>query len=164
MGKAPANPEKGKQLTESKESQSALIVEQPQKLEGLIETINLLGNISERMGEDKSGDMGGGGGKGKGAKAAKGASPRDQAIKSIPTEKVIKKQLAKHIEKEVKSLRKEVRKAARKAAKSGNAHAINELYARIRRLNSLLASLMEASYEVVKRLFIRVFIDKQPIL
>ena len=74
------------------------------------------------------------------------------------------KQLARHIEKEVKTLRRKVRRAARRASKPGNAHKLNELYAQIRQLNALLANLFEASYEVVKRLFVRVFIDKQTIL
>jgi|TARA_B100001971_G_C18213186_1_gene552094 hypothetical protein len=165
MGTASASPEKGKQLTESKETSRALIVEQPQKLEGLIETINLLGNISERMGEDKSGDMGGGGGSKKVSKSsASGTSPRNQAIKNMPVEKVVRNELAKHIEKEVKALRKQVRHATRRISRPGNAHKLNELYSKIRRLNTLLANIVEASYDVVKRLFIRVFIDKQPIL
>lgn len=165
MGIAPADPEKGKQLTESKETSGALIVEQPQKLENLIDTINLLGNISERMGEDKSSDMGRGGTSKKDNKSdTGGSSTRSQAIKNIPTEKIVRKELAKHIEKEVKVLRKQVRLATGRISKPGNAHKLNELYSRIRRLNTLLANMFEASYDVVKRLFIRVFIDKQPIL
>jgi len=77
---------------------------------------------------------------------------------------VIRKELAKHIENEVKTLRKQVRHATRRISKPGNAHKLNELYSRIRRLNTLLANMFEASYDVVKRLFVRVFIDKQPIL
>ncbi|MBU2213431.1 hypothetical protein KKC44_06055 [Patescibacteria group bacterium] len=165
MGTNPS-PEKGKSLSQSTEHQSALIVEQPHKLEGLLETITLLDKISERSGEDRSGDLGGAGAGAvaAGAQAQAGQSARDQAIANLPKELVLRKQLARHIEKEVKTLRKEVRRATRRVSKPGAAHNLNDLYARIRRLNSLLATILEASYEVVKRLFIRVFIDKQPIL
>ena len=40
----------------------------------------------------------------------------------------------------------------------------NKFNKRIRRLNSLIAEILEASYEVLKRLFIRVFIDKQSVI
>jgi len=165
MGTNPS-PEKGKSLSQSPEHQSALVVEQPHKLEGLLETITLLDKISERVGEDRSGDLGGAGvgPAGTGATAQAEQSVRDQAIANLPAELVIRKQLAKHIEKEVKTLRKEVRSATRRVSKPGAAHNLNDLYARIRRLNSLLATILEASYDVVKRIFIRVFIDKQPIL
>jgi len=158
-------PEQGISNPEA-QSSKALIVEQPHKLEGLLETISLLDSISERVGEDKSGDMGDGGGStGKRDDgSAGGQSARDLAIANLADEKVLRKQLAQHIEREVKTLSKQVHRAAKRISKPGNAHKLNELYARIRRLNSLLSSLVEASYDVVKRLFIRVFIDKQPIL
>ncbi|MBU0767043.1 hypothetical protein KKF55_04685 [Patescibacteria group bacterium] len=126
----------------------------------------LLDKISDRMGEDRSGDLGGAGAgpAGTGATAQAGQSARDQAIAAIPAERLIRKQIAKHIEKEVKTLRKEVRRATHRASRPGTAHHLNDLYARIRRLNSLLATMLGASYDVAKRLFIRVFIDKQPIL
>ncbi|MCF7844811.1 MAG: hypothetical protein K9M03_03215 [Kiritimatiellales bacterium] len=164
MGTIPS-PEKGILNSESKEHQSALVVEQPHKLEGLLDTIMLLDKISDRVGEDRSGDLGGAGAvaTGTGATTQTGQSARDQAIAAIPAETMIRKQLAKHIEKEVKTLRKEVRNATRRVSKPGSAHHLNDLYARIRRLNSLLATILEASYDVVKRLFVRVFIDKQPI-
>lgn len=144
--------------------QKALVVTQPQKLEGLLETINLLNTVSERIGEDKSGDLGGGSGGG----SQKGdddnqQSARDKAIANLPSATVMHKELESHIQKEVKKLRKEVKKANVKTGKPGSAYKVNELYARMRRLNGVLAELLHASIEVIQRLYIRIFIDKQPV-
>jgi len=160
-----ATPDKGEEHMEAKELSQALIVEQPPKLEYLLETLATIDKFSESIGEDRSKDLGASGGT-SGVKGASGTgtSVRDQAIANIPSEPQMRKQLAKYIEKEVKVLRRKVRKSARRAAKPGAAHALNELYAQVRRLNALLSNLLELSYEIVKRLFIRVFIDKQPIL
>jgi uncharacterized protein (DUF2344 family) len=81
----------------------------------------------------------------------------------LPSTDKMQKTLKKEIRKEVKSLRKEVRRITR-TTKPGKAYKLNSLYARIRRLNAMIAELAEASYEVLKRLFVRVFIDKQTIL
>ena len=75
----------------------------------------------------------------------------------------MQKQLEQHIRSEVKKLRKQARTIAR-IGKPGAAYHLNNLYARIHHLNALLAAILEASYDVLKRLFIRVFIDRQPIL
>ena len=93
---------------------------------------------------------------------AKQMSPRDQAIAAIPTPPLMQAQLEKHIRTEVEKLHKEARRIA--LSKPGAAHHLNELYARIHKLNKLLSDLFEASVEVLKRVFIRVFIDRQPIL
>lgn len=90
-------------------------------------------------------------------------SARDQAIAAIPQPAVIQRELATHIRMEVKQLRKQALTVAR-MSKPGAAYKLNQLYARIHRLNGLLGDLFEASYEALKRMFIRVFIDKQPIL
>ncbi|MFA7681412.1 MAG: hypothetical protein WCX61_00075 [Candidatus Peribacteraceae bacterium] len=160
--------EKGLHNQESSlEMHGTLVVQQPKKLEGLLETLSLLDRISERVSEDRSSDLGSAGGgatTGATAQGQQGTSARDQAIAAIPDERIMRAQLAKHIEKEVQLLQKDIRRAARRAARPGAAYKLNELYARIRRLNSLLANLLEASYDVLKRLFIRVFIDNQPVL
>ena len=90
-------------------------------------------------------------------------SARQQAIAHLPAPQVMQKELEKHITTEVKKLRKEAMKIAR-LSRPGAAHRLNLLYARIRSLNSLLSELLQASYEVIQRFFIRVFIDKQQIL
>jgi hypothetical protein len=149
--------------TESKEGAN-LVVAQPEKFEGLLETISLMDKVSERMGEDKSGDMGGGGGATGSKKGDDGTtSTRAQAIAAMPDTPQIRKELGNYIQKEIKVLRKQVRRKAFRAAKPGSAHQLNDLYSKIRRLNSLLAELMDTSVDILKRLFIRVFIDKQSI-
>ncbi|MDP7069365.1 MAG: hypothetical protein QF815_02455 [Candidatus Peribacteraceae bacterium] len=161
MASSPS-PEKGNQQTESTETKN-LVVTQPDKFQGLLETITLMDKVSESMGEDKSGDLGGGGTGGGSAQGDQSQSARAQAIANIPDTPEMREELAKYIQKEIKVLRKQVRKKTFKMSKPGAAHSRNELYSQIRRLNSLLAELIEASVEVLKRLFIRVFVDKQSI-
>lgn len=157
--------EKGSDSLEALEAQSTLVVRQPDKLEGLLDTISLLESVSERVGEDRSGDMGSAGtGGAQQDDSSTAQSDRAKAIANLAPEPELRKQLVEHIEKEVKVLRKEVRKKARRMSKPGSAYQLNEMYAQIRRLNTLLSHLLEASFDVVKRLFIRVFIDKQSIL
>lgn len=163
MPSGAANPEKQALQTESTEK-IHLVVAQPEKFEGLLETISLMDKVSERMGEDRSGDLGGGGGgqtSGKGDDD--GTSTRAQAIAALPDTPQMRKELGQYIQKEIKDLRKQVRRKAFRASKPGSAHRLNELYSKIRRLNSLLAELLDTSVDVIKRLFIRVFIDKQSI-
>jgi hypothetical protein len=157
-----ANPDKQALHTESVDNKN-LIVTQPEKFDGLLETISLMDKVSESMGEDKSGDMGGGGGTSSGKGDDGTASTRAQAIANLPDTAEMRKELGKYIQKEIKVLRKQVRRKAFTAARPGSAHKLNEIYGKIRRLNSLLSELMETSVEVLKRLFIRVFIDKQSI-
>lgn len=149
---------------ESSESQN-LVVAQPDKFQGLLETISLMDKVSERLGEDRSGDLGGGGGgQASGQQGDQGQqSARAKAIAMLPDEPEMRRQLENYIHKEVKKLRKEIRKKTFRISKKGSAHQLNELYAKMRRLNALLAELMEASLEVLKRFCIRVFIDKQSI-
>ena len=95
--------------------------------------------------------------------ASQGMSWRDQAIANLPVPVVMQQKLHKHIEEEIKELRKQASKIT-DLRKPGAANHFNQLHAKIHRLNSLLAGLFEASIDVIKRIFIRVFIDKQPIL
>ena len=157
-------PEHGGLASSTPEQHSALVVEQPKKLEGLLEMIDTLNSISERLGEDRSGDMGSAGGGATQQGGTTGTSQRDQAIANLPVPAAMRQELKKHIEKEVRTLQREIRRAARRIAKPGAAYHQNMLYARIRRLNALLASILETSIEVVQRLFIRVFIDKQQVI
>ena len=156
-------------LSSTKSIESArLIVRQPGKLQeltNLLETFeNLNARVSERTGEDRSGDLGGAGaGATGGTQGTQGTSTRDQAIQNIPAAAVLQQQLAQHIKKETRKLEKLARSVARSTA-PGSAHKLNALYAKIRRLNALIHEILEASIEVLKRLFIRVFIDQQPIL
>lgn len=162
-----SSPEKGPSTIKSVET-SKLIVRQPAKLAELgklLETFdNLSARVSERQGEDVSGDLGGGGTGGTaGTKGDGGISPRDLAIERIPPFEIVRKKLEGHIHGEVRKLEKQARRLSR-ASQPGSAYKLNDIYSRIRRLNALLYQMLEASVEMLKRFFIRVFIDQQPIL
>lgn len=147
-------------------NQQALIVSQPKKLEGLLDTINLLNTVSERIGEDRSGDLGGGGGGSTGGQQGDddaAQSQRDQAIANLPAPVAMQTKLKTHIEKEIKTVRKNIKKAEGNVVRPGSAYKLNELYARIRRLEGIMRELLEASVEVIERLYIRIFIDKQSV-
>lgn len=159
---APSFPEKTNIAVPIQE-QHALIVVQPEKLGNLLDAIeNLAGSqetLSERTGENV----------GSGATPATTwtmtqtvQSSRDHAIANLPPQKTIQKALHTHINTEVRKLRREASRLT--ASSPGTAHRINQIYANIRRLNKLLGELIHASYETLKHFFIRVFIDKQPIL
>lgn len=149
--------------------QASANVSQPQKLphlEGMMELLSEIDRISEKTGEDRSGDWSGtspGAGAVARSSGQTGMSPRDIAIAGIPAPAAMVKQLEAHVLSEVKELRKEIRTVT-KLKSPGGAYRLNELYTKLRRLHALLAELLEASYDVLKRLFIKVFIDKQPIL
>lgn len=156
-------------LSSAKSIETArLIVRQPGKLQeltNLLETFeNLNARVSERTGEDRSGDLGGAGtGAAGGQQGTQGVSARDLAIQNIPAVDIMQKKLAQHIHQEAQKLETLARTVSRSPA-PGSAHKLNELYAKIRRLHALIYDILEASIEVLKRLFIRVFIDQQPIL
>jgi hypothetical protein len=145
-----------------------LIVRQPGKLQeltNLLETFeNLNARVSERTSEDRSSDLGSAGaGATAGQQGQQGTSARDLAIKNLPAAAMMQQQLARHIQKETRKLERLARKVSRSSA-PGSAHKLNELYAKIRRMNALIHDILEASLEVLKRFFVRVFIDNQPIL
>ena len=159
--------EKPKLMTKGLEKSAAVL--QPRKmqpeLQPFVDQLLLeVGNISETMQEDRSGDLGasGGGTQAQGAQQT-AQSRRAQLIANPPAPAVIQQELKKHIAKEIKQLSRKAKTLAR-ANHPGAAFSLNEIYAKIRRLNSLLAEILEASYDVLKRLFIKVFVDNQPIL
>lgn len=155
------NKETGSDTPESTEAKH-LVVTQPDKFQGLLETISLMDKVSERLGEDHSGDMGGGGSAQGSNQGDDGTtSARAAAIATIPDAPEMRKSLGAYIQKEIKILRKEARKETFRSSKPGSAHHINDLYSKIRRLNTLFVELMETSVDALKRLFIKVFVDKQ---
>ena len=160
------SPEKNRGASESV-NRPQLVVAQPDRYQSLLDTIALIDKVTETMGEDRSGDMGGSGSGGAMTTSQNGTaavSARAQALANLPETPEMRKQLKSYIHNEVRKLRQEARHSILRAAKPGAAHRINALYAKIRKLNSLLSELMEASYEVLKRVFVRVFIDKQSVI
>ncbi|OGJ54905.1 hypothetical protein A3D11_03020 [Candidatus Peribacteria bacterium RIFCSPHIGHO2_02_FULL_49_16] len=139
---------------------------QQAKLEQLLTAINSITLPSETVSEDISSDLGSGNSSQVSQSKTDDAQKfinREEAIAHIPSQELMQMQLKKHIEKEVKELRREAHHLVI-SRKPGAADKLNKLYARIRNLNGLLAQLLISSYEMVKRFFIKVFIDKQPIL
>ncbi len=98
-----------------------------------------------------------------GSQSGQSMSVRDQAIANLPAPKLMQKQLEEHIKAEIKTLRKQAKTIAR-INQPGGAYKLNQLYTRIHHLNALLGELFSSSVEVLKRLFIRVFVDKQTVL
>jgi len=157
-----ASPEKVKLSEHGGKSPDYLVVRQPPEVADLFKTLDTISKIAESVSQDRSGDLTAG--SASAAQTGKNPSAREQAIADLPEEPVMREQLALHIENEIRTLRKQVSKSTKRISRPGNAHKLNELYARIRRLNALLSNLIKASYEVIRRLAIRVFVDKQPIL
>jgi hypothetical protein len=155
-----ASVEKGSSASPERSERPLIAVAQPKKLEGLLDTINLLNTVSERIG-DKASENWSGGATGQQASAAQGQTWRDEAIANLPATPAMQRELRTHIEKEIATLQKEVHAIARRAAKPGAGYKLTKLYARIRRLNGILQELLESSVDVVKRLYIRIFVDKQ---
>ena len=137
---------------------------QPGKAEGLAMLVAEINELpSETTGEDRSGDWSGQTGTAMATTGgAQQTTARDQAIANLPAQTQMQKRLEAHIRAEVKELRKQTRLIVR-SRKPGSAYALAQLYAKIRHLNALLADLLEASYDVLKRLFVKVFVDKQAI-
>lgn len=159
-----AAPENGTKTPGTPEVNAPVL--QPAKAEGiesLLDQIDAM-RIGEKTGEDKSGDWSGSGG---GAVATQdgstAASPRDQALKNLPSQQVMQREIAKHISMEMRQLRRTARRITR-IGRAGQAFELAKIYSRMRQLSGLLQQLWESSYDVVRRIFIRIFIDKQSVL
>ena len=142
------------------------VVFQPQKLKEVVDIIDLMGNVASRVREDKSGDLGGGGSGGaqQGAgTGATGTSARDEAIAKAPPIPVMQKKLIVHLEHEVKTLERKARKLSNTKT-PGGAYLLNELYKKIRSLTALIARILHASSDLIRRFYISVFIDRQPLV
>jgi len=164
------NAEPGGELHISSQHESInatqLVVHQPPKLQSLLTLLSDLERISEVLREESARDLGSSGGTGssiKGSAAGAGVSLRDQAIRSLPSTEAMRHKLTKHLQHEVRELEKRASRLAR-SGKKGSAFLLNELYAKIRRIQSLIAELVEAAADVVRRLYIRLFIDHQQLV
>lgn len=157
-------PERANSL-EAGSNKGTLIVTQPKHLENILAAIAEVDRVSEKQGDASSGDWGGtGGGQGQQGDDGKSAAAiaREEAIARIPEPMVMQSALKQHIEQEVKTLRRQAQRLT-KSSRPGAAFELSQMYAKIRRLNGMILELFDASIDVLKRLFIRVFIDKQSI-
>lgn len=143
--------------------QPNLIVAQPEKLGSLLDAIESLTGPREAPTEHQ-GENGSSGSLPSvtDTTAPAAQSSRDHAIANLPPQENMQKALRTHINAEVRKLRQEASRLT--TSRPGTAYRINQIYANIRRLNKLLLELFHASYETLKHFFIRVFIDRQPIL
>jgi|GEM_PF-412182 len=141
------------------------VVYQPPKLTQIVEIIDLMGTVATRVREDNAGDWTGASGSQSGASSGTGddTSTRDQAIAKAPSIPVMQKQLIKHLEQEMKTIKKQVRLVSSSKAR-GSAYLLNELYKKLRRMSELVSQILGASAEVIKRFYVSVFIDHQPMV
>lgn len=163
---AAATPERGLDTQKSPETvvqpSKALQLEQ---VEGLSEFVDQINQIKEHASDTAGEQWSSGSGSQKAVATAgqqQAVSARDLAIANLPSPKAMQRELEKHIKEEVKNLRKQAKTVTR-LGQPGGAHRLTLFYRQIRHLNSLLSAIWDTSVDVVKRLFIRVFIDKQSI-
>lgn len=141
------------------------IVFQPQKLKDVMDVVDLMGTVAARIRDESPAGipMGGGGGSGQTSGQTTGTSTRDDAIAKIPTIAVMQQKLIANLEHEVKTIEKQA-KTFKHSQTAGSGFHLNELYRKIRRLRSLIGELISASAEMIKRFYISVFIDRQPLV
>ncbi len=140
------------------------VVFQPQKLRDVVEIVNLMGAISNRIREDNSGDLGGGGGGGTAQGTQQtGTSARDEAIAKAPDVPIMQKKLVEYLDREIRTIQRQASQHSRSNAR-GSAWMLSELYRKIRRLRSLMSEILDASAAMIKRFYVSVFIDRQPIV
>lgn len=148
-------PQEGVQLT----------VRQPERIRSLLLVLSDLEKIAERVSEDRSHDLGAGGA-GVAAGDDQGTatqSLRQQAIQSLPPIPVMQRRLITHLEREIRSLEREAKRIARSARK-GSAFLLTQSYARIRKIQALIAEIFDVAADVIQRLYIRLFIDHQQLI
>jgi hypothetical protein len=139
------------------------VVFQPPALKEVVEVINLMGTVSNRIREDNSGDVPAAGGGAQSSGNQSGTSTRDEAIANAPAIPVMQQKLVEELRKEVAKIEKQA-KALKRSGDRGSAFALNELYRKIRRLSNLIAEILQASADMIKRFYVSVFIDKQPLV
>lgn len=139
------------------------VVFQPQKLKEVVEIIDLMGNVALRVREDSSSDMGGAGTGGGKTQQKSGTSARDEAIAKAPPVEIMQKKLIVHLRQEIASIERQARRAAHSNDR-GAAWLLTELYRKVRRMTSLMTEIIHASAEMIRRFYISVFIDQQPLV
>ncbi|MBT3835600.1 hypothetical protein HOF56_05160 [Candidatus Peribacteria bacterium] len=154
----------GLEKNNSNEAQVQLTVHQPRPMSDLLDVLGSMERVKERISDDKSGDLGGSGGMvTSGKSSGSGVSIRDNAIASLPSETIMRSKLKQKLKKEMKGLERKAFNAS-KSSKKGSAHTLNELYARIRKVQNLISELIDATFDLVKRLYIKMFIDHQKVV
>lgn len=139
---------------------------QPPQLRKMMDVIDLMDTVAMRVREDSSYDLpiaaGARRGQTGGAQTG-GTSTRDDAIAHVPVPAVMQRKLVTHLEQEIKHIERQARTIAR-SNRRGSAFLLTELYRKIRRLTALIADILSASADMIKRFYISVFIDRQPMV
>jgi hypothetical protein len=139
------------------------VTHQPPKLKEIVQIVDLMGHVATRVREENAGDWTGAVAATSGSAPSGGTSVRDHAIAHAPAVPVMQKQLIKHLEKEMRLIRSQAKAVSRSRGR-GSAYLLNELYKKLRRLRELTKQILGASAEVIKRFYVSVFIDRQPLV
>lgn len=137
-----------------------LAVHQPEKMKDLLALLEILEGVTEQV---KGVQPAGGGTAAAGDDGAAQASVRASAIAHLPDTAVMQEKLVSALETEVRRLQQRSRVLARRLQR-GSAYTLNEVYARIRKIRALILEILSAAREVIERLYVRLFIDGQPIV
>jgi hypothetical protein len=154
------SPERSMEVSSS--SEHGNVVFQPTKLNEVMEMINFMGNISEKVTEHHA-LFTGSSGASTGDQKSQGSSQRDQILQKLPPTAQMQKKLVKHIDAEIASLEKKAKRITR-MKRRGWAFELTLVIAHIHRLAAIAREIMRASLEVVRRFYILVFIDHQPLV
>jgi len=88
------------------------------------------------------------------AKAAKAKKIKADLLKNLPPEKVMKKEVESAVKKEVRTLEKQRNKIMANPA-NRDFHKLNIVIQKLRELKHILADLAEATYEMLKNLWLK---------
>ncbi len=123
---------------------------------GLDESLETTGRVSEILNKSNENALSSGGAAA-GAKVAKRMDPaviRENLLKSLPTEEVMRKQIETEIKKEIDYLHKRAIKMMTLPGKV-NYFEMNNLMKKIRELKAILLQLLKASIDGLKTLWLR---------
>ncbi len=121
---------------------------------GLDESAETMGRVSEVLSGNKDDDKSGGNFTGAKAKAFDPAQIKAQLLTKMPSEKAMRKQIEKEIRKEIDYLHSKAMKMLRKPG-DANYFEMSNILKKIRELKGLLLTLVKASVDSLKTLWLR---------
>lgn len=124
---------------------------------GLEDSINVLGQVSETLRGKASENQGASSGQAQSGQSGQSFDPaaiRAQLLKNLPTEPAMRRQIEKEVKKEIKYLHKKAAKLMRSTG-SVNYFEMCNILKKIRELKGILMTLVKASLESMKTLWLR---------
>ena len=121
---------------------------------GMDESAETIGKVSEVLSTTKEGDKGGGTGSKATNSAVTAAQIKERLLKTMPSEQAMKAQIEREIKNEVNYLHKKAMKMIRSPG-SVSYFEMNNLMGKIRELKGLLLTLLKASFDSIKTLWLR---------